>query len=119
MLVYKSSLIKDCVLAGVCTAMSLLAFGICDYLHKKVLKGDEGMFLPWLNIVFVCTSTLAANWGVQTIPNLMSSTLFSPDVRPMQKSISRGVQSVLQFSSLLVNMFFNDSHQCFISSISI
>ena len=81
--------------------MSLASFATCDLLITKMLFNTQ--FLPWLSVVFVCASTLSANWGLQTIPNLMSAELFSPDVRPMQKSFSRGVQSTLTFCSLMVS----------------
>ena len=88
--------------SGLFTAFSLLSFAACDYLVEE--KPEWSTFLSWLNILFVSTSTLAANWGVQTIPNLMASVLFPPDVRSMQKSTSRGLISLFAFCSLMVCM---------------
>ena len=81
--------------------MFLASFATCDLLSIYVFTKTP--FLPWVSVVLVCASTLSANWGLQTIPNLMSAELFSPDVRPMQKSFSRGVQSTLTFCSLMVS----------------
>ena len=86
---------------GILTAIFLQGFAICDYLTTKVYLNSK--YLSWVSVVFVCTSTLSANWGVQAIPNLMASELYSSEDRAIMKSFSRGVQSLLIFCSLMVS----------------
>ena len=86
---------------GILTAIFLSGFAICDYLASNIYPNSTS--LSWLSVVFVCMSTLSANWGVQTIPNLMSSELYSSEVRPILKSFSCGVRSLLLFCSLMVS----------------
>ena len=86
---------------GILTAIFLQSFAICDYLTTKVYLNSK--YLSWVSVVFVCTSTLSANWGVQAIPNLMASELYSSEDRAIMKSFSRGVQSLLIFCSLMVS----------------
>ena len=86
---------------GILTAIFLQGFAICDYLATKVYLNSK--YLSWVSVVFVCTSTLSANWGVQAIPNLMASELYSSEDRAIMKSFSRGVQSLLIFCSLMVS----------------
>ena len=83
------------------TAIFLQGFAISDYLTTKVYLNSK--YLSWVSVVFVCTSTLSANWGVQAIPNLMASELYSSEDRAIMKSFSRGVQSLLVFCSLMVS----------------
>ena len=86
---------------GILTAVFLPGFAICDYLTTKVYLNSKS--LPWASVLFICASTLSANWGVQAIPNLMASELYSSEDRAIMKSFSRGVQSLLLFSSLMVS----------------
>ena len=86
---------------GILTAFFLPGFAICDYLTTKVYLNSNS--LSWASVLFICASTLSANWGVQAIPNLMASELYSSEDRAIMKSFSRGVQSLLLFSSLMVS----------------
>ena len=108
--VYRGGMRIIIILTGLLTALSLASFATCDYLITKMSYKSE--FLPWLSVIFVCTSTLSANWGLQTIPNLLAAELFLPDVRPMQKSFSRGVQSTLMFCSLMVRKMLRLRKRC-------
>ena len=86
---------------GILTAVFLPGFAICDYLTTKVYLNSNS--LSWASVLFICASTLSANWGVQAIPNLMASELYSSEDRAIMKSFSRGVQSLLLFSFLMVS----------------
>ena len=93
-----------CILTGAMTATFLLSFAISDYFVSNVYPNS--IHLAWLSIAFISLSTLSANWGIQTIPNLMASELYSFEVRPIMKSFSRGVQSLLLFIFLMVSKMF-------------
>ena len=79
--------------------MSLLLFGFTNYLEDKDYNFS---YLPWISVIFVISATLFTNIGIVTIPGLYSSALFPQDIRPVQKSLSRGLNSTLVFLSVLV-----------------
>ena len=84
---------------GTLAGLSLLLFGLTDYLQDKDYNAP---YLPWFGVFFVVLGTFFTNIGLTTIPNLYSSVLFPQDIRPIQKSLSRGVNSSLIFLAVLV-----------------
>ena len=84
---------------GILTSSCLLIFGTINYLEDQ---NSHIKYLDWIGIVFLCLSTFFSV-GIMTIPGIMQNVLFAQKIRPLQKSVSRGVNSMLSFLSMIVS----------------
>ena len=76
-------------------------FGAINYLEDQKSHIE---YLDWIGIVFLCLSTFFSI-GIMTIPGIMQNVLFAQKIRPLQKSVSRGVNSMLSFLSMIVSSY--------------
>ena len=87
------------------TILSLVSFATCNHLiHEDILPYQN--VLKWMALGSAGLLVFSVQFGVQTLPILLSGELFPADVKPKCKALVRCIQCILLVSSLKVGVNF-------------
>ena len=91
--------------SAILTIFSLTSFATCNYLiHEHELPYENE--LKWIALGSAGLLVFSVQFGVQTLPMLLSGELFPADVKPKCKALVRCIQCILLVSCLKV-------HKCY------
>ena len=96
---FKLSKIRGPDFTGLLTTLSMFLFATFALLKSM---DPENEHYPWLCVTFVAMHSFTIQCGFVSIPNLLTNELYSHDVRPLLKSTTRCIQSILLFIFLSV-----------------
>ena len=85
------------------TVFSLVSFATCNHLiHEDILPYENE--LKWMALGSAGLLVFSVQFGVQTLPMLLSGELFPADVKPKCKALVRCIQCILLVSCLKVSV---------------